>query len=69
LFAFLPRLESENPTGSMKDRVAPAMMEAAEADGRKSLGPHASVATVLCDTGMKLMRTYGAALDRPAADL
>jgi cysteine synthase A len=28
------KLESENPTGSMKDRVALAMVEAAEADGR-----------------------------------
>ena len=30
----LLKLESENPTGSMKDRVALAMIEAAEADGR-----------------------------------
>jgi cysteine synthase A len=29
----LLKLESENPTGSMKDRVALAMIEAAEADG------------------------------------
>jgi cysteine synthase A len=28
------KLESENPTGSMKDRMALAMVEAAEADGR-----------------------------------
>lgn len=28
------KLESENPTGSMKDRMALAMIEAAEADGR-----------------------------------
>jgi cysteine synthase A len=33
----LLKLESENPTGSMKDRQALAMIEAAEADGR--LGP------------------------------
>ena len=33
----LLKLESENPTGSMKDRMALAMIEAAEADGR--LGP------------------------------
>jgi cysteine synthase A len=33
----LVKLESENPTGSMKDRMALAMIEAAEADGR--LGP------------------------------
>src|SRR3546814_7835845 len=30
----LMKLESENPTGSMKDRMALAMIEAAEADGR-----------------------------------
>ena len=33
----LLKLESANPTGSMKDRMARAMIEAAEADGR--LGP------------------------------
>src|SRR5258708_3698532 len=37
----LVKLESENPTGSMKDRVALAMIEAAEADGR--LAPGGSV--------------------------
>src|ERR1700720_3033920 len=30
----LLKLEAENPTGSMKDRMALAMIEAAEADGR-----------------------------------
>ncbi len=35
------KLESENPTGSMKDRMALAMIEAAEADGR--LPPGGSV--------------------------
>src|SRR5436305_11240164 len=30
----LLKLENENPTGSMKDRMALAMIEAAEADGR-----------------------------------
>jgi cysteine synthase A len=34
----LLKLESENPTGSMKDRMALAMIEAAEADGRLGLG-------------------------------
>jgi len=34
----LLKLESENPTGSMKDRMALAMIEAAEADGRLSPG-------------------------------
>ena len=37
----LLKLESENPTGSMKDRMALAMIEAAEADGR--LKPAGSV--------------------------
>ncbi|MGA3045703.1 MAG: cysteine synthase family protein [Terracidiphilus sp.] len=32
--SILLKLESENPTGSMKDRMALAMIEAAEADGR-----------------------------------
>ena len=30
----LLKLENENPTGSMKDRMALAMIDAAEADGR-----------------------------------
>ena len=34
----LLKLESENPTGSMKDRMALAMIEAAEADGRLRTG-------------------------------
>ena len=34
----LLKLESENPTGSMKDRMALAMIEAAEADGRLASG-------------------------------
>jgi cysteine synthase A len=37
----LLKLEYENPTGSMKDRMALAMVEAAQADGR--LGPEGSV--------------------------
>jgi cysteine synthase A len=37
----LLKLESENPTGSMKDRMALAMIETAEADGR--LAPGGSV--------------------------
>jgi cysteine synthase A len=34
----LIKLENENPTGSMKDRMALAMIEAAEADGRLKPG-------------------------------
>lgn len=34
----LVKMESENPTGSMKDRMALAMIEAAEGDGRLKTG-------------------------------
>src|SRR5438105_6927259 len=34
----LVKIESENPTGSMKDRMALAMVEAAERDGRLKRG-------------------------------
>ena len=34
----LLKLENENPTGSMKDRMALAMIEAAEGDGRLTAG-------------------------------
>ena len=34
----LVKLESENPSGSMKDRMALAMIAAAEADGRLAAG-------------------------------
>ncbi len=34
----LLKMEAENPTGSMKDRMALAMVEAAEADGRLTKG-------------------------------
>src|SRR5882762_9455961 len=34
----LLKLESENPTGSMKDRMALSMIEAAEKDGRLASG-------------------------------
>lgn len=33
----LLKLENENPTGSMKDRMALAMIEAAEADGYQEI--------------------------------
>lgn len=36
----LVKIEAENPTGSMKDRMALAMIEAAEADGRLQPGGH-----------------------------
>jgi cysteine synthase A len=36
--SMLLKLESENPTGSLKDRMALAMIEAAEADGRLAPG-------------------------------
>lgn len=31
----------------------------------EQLGPRATIVTVLCDTGMKYLRTYGARLDKP----
>ena len=36
----LVKAEGENPTGSMKDRMARAMIERAEADGRLQAGRH-----------------------------
>jgi cysteine synthase A len=49
----LVKLESENPTGSMKDRMALAMIEAAEADGRlPANGPVVEYTTG--NTGMSL---------------
>src|SRR5438477_12853380 len=49
----LLKLENENPTGSMKDRMALAMIEAAEADGR--LRPGGSVVEYTCgSTGVSL---------------
>src|SRR5262245_955962 len=36
----LLKIESEHPTGSMKDRMALAMIEAAERDGRLKRGGH-----------------------------
>lgn len=49
----LLKLESENPTGSMKDRMALAMIEAAEADGRLQPGG-AVVEYTTGNTGMAL---------------
>ena len=49
----LLKLESENPTGSMKDRMALAMIEAAEADGRLPAGG-AVVEYTTGNTGMAL---------------
>jgi cysteine synthase A len=48
----LVKLESANPTGSMKDRMALAMIEAAEADGR--IGPAGVVEYTTGNTGMAL---------------
>jgi cysteine synthase A len=61
----LVKLEYENPTGSMKDRTALAMVEAAEADGRlrpggsvvEYTGPDHTVVTVAVDSGMKYLST------------
>ena len=67
----LLKLEGENPTGSMKDRAALAMVDAAEADGRlqeggnvvaalrvaERLGPEATVVSLMCDSGLKYLGT------------
>ena len=49
----LLKLESENPSGSMKDRMALAMIEAAEADGRLKRGGSVVEYTAGC-TGVSL---------------
>jgi cysteine synthase len=56
------KLESHNPTGSYKDRMALAMIEGAERSGRlrplrvaRRLGPGHRVATVLVDSGLKYL--------------
>lgn len=79
----LLKLESENPTGSMKDRMAIAIsmvFRLAREEGlfagtstganviaalrlAEQLGPAATIVTVMCDTGMKYLRTYGAKLN------
>ena len=54
----LLKLESENPTGSMKDRMALAMIEAAESDGR--LAPGGSVVEYTAgSTGVSLSLVCG----------
>ncbi len=54
----LLKIESENPTGSMKDRMALAMIEAAEADGR--LAPGGSVVEYTAgSTGVSLSLVCG----------
>jgi cysteine synthase len=51
----LVKLEWENPTGSMKDRMAQAVIEKAEKDGR--IGPGGTVVTLLVDSGVKYLST------------
>jgi len=54
----LLKIESENPTGSMKDRMALAMIEAAEGDGR--LAPGGSVVEYTAgSTGVSLSLVCG----------
>ena len=54
----LLKIESENPTGSMKDRMALAMIEAAESDGR--LTPGGSVVEYTAgSTGVSLALVCG----------
>jgi cysteine synthase A len=52
----LVKLESENPTGSLKDRMALAMIEAAEADGRlPANGPVVEYTTGNTGTALSLV--------------
>jgi cysteine synthase len=67
------KLEWENPTGSVKDRMAHAVISRAEATGRlkpgdtvieytggstgASLGPGAKVVTLMADSGLKYLNT------------
>ena len=65
------KLESENPTGSMKDRMALAVISRAEQDGRlkpgdtivaaiqvaERLGQSARGVTLLVDSGLKYLST------------
>jgi len=54
----LLKIESENPTGSMKDRIALAMIETAESDGR--LAPGGSVVEYTAgSTGVSLSLVCG----------
>jgi cysteine synthase A len=54
----LLKIESENPTGSMKDRMALAMIEAAESDGRLAPGG-AVVEYTAGSTGVSLALVCG----------
>jgi cysteine synthase A len=55
------KLEWENPTGSMKDRMALAAIARAGADGRlkpgDTVGQGATVVTLLVDSGLKYLGT------------
>ena len=58
----LLKLEYRNPSGSMKDRMALAMIEGAERDGvvgahrlAERLGPDAVIVTLAVDSGFKYL--------------
>src|SRR3979409_117607 len=53
------KLENQNPTGSIKDRVAPAMIEAAEHEGKLQPGGTVIEATA-GNTGLGLALVAGA---------
>src|SRR5436305_11956846 len=57
------KLESQNPTGSIKDRVALAMIEAAEQEGKLQPGGTVIEATA-GNTGLGLALVAGAKGDR-----
>lgn len=50
------KIEGENPTGSMKDRMALAMVEAAERDGRLNPEPLDEIAAVSTEDAMAMAR-------------
>lgn len=52
------KLEWENPTGSMKDRMAQAVIERAEADGRLKLVDTESNSPIKTRTCISLLNIY-----------
>jgi cysteine synthase A len=57
------KIESSNPTGSMKDRMALAAISAAEADQRLRPG-----GTIIVDSGLRYLSTDVYREDAPGSD-
>ena len=66
----LVKLEWENPTGSMKDRMAQAVIARAEQDGRLEPGDtvveYTGGSTLMADSGLKYLGTDVYRARRPA---